>query len=241
MKAMIFAAGLGTRLQPTTYNKPKALVEVGGKPLLEHLIRRLAASGFDQIIINVHHFASQIIDFLQNNNNFGIEITISDESARLLDTGGGLKKAAPFFDDEAFLLHNVDVISDIDLAHFLAVHRESRALATLAVRGRHSSRYLLFNHDNELCGWKNANDGTIRIVRGKQAELIPLAFSGIHAIDPQIFTLMPAEEKFSIIELYLALARKQKIVAYDHSPSYWQDVGNPQTLALAEKYFTPKK
>lgn len=230
MKAMIFAAGLGTRLQPITNDKPKALVEVNNKTLLEIVIQRLQKFGFTEIIVNVHHFADQIIEYLKANDNFGMQIAISDESDKLLDTGGGLKKAKSFFDDQPFLVHNVDIISDINLADLYKFHFNSKALSTVAVRNRVSSRYLLFNDNNLLSGWKNVKTGETIITREPEDELKPLAFSGIHVIDPEIFVLMPDEEVFSIIDLYLTISRKEKILAYRDDNSFWQDVGKIEDL-----------
>src|SRR5664280_1226211 len=160
MKAMIFAAGLGTRLKPVTDNLPKALVPIAGKPLLEHVILKLKSAGFDEIIVNIHHFPDQIIDFLKANNNFSIRIEVSDERNLLLDTGGGIRRAAWFFDDEKpFLVHNVDILSNVDLKELYQQHLRSNSLATLVVSKRDTFRYLLFNDDNRLCGWINEKTG----------------------------------------------------------------------------------
>ncbi|MDR1699547.1 MAG: NTP transferase domain-containing protein, partial [Prevotellaceae bacterium] len=184
MKAMIFAAGLGTRLKPLTDNKPKALVEIAGKPLLEHVINKLTAAGFNEIIINVHHFADQIIDFVKQKNNFGVRLEISDERQMLLDTGGGVQKAAWFFDDgKPFLLHNVDILSDINLQTLYANHLETGAEATLAVNSRVTSRYLFFDRTMRMRGWTNETTGEIK-PPGTEIDKTweKLAFSGIHVI-----------------------------------------------------------
>jgi len=236
MKAMIYAAGLGTRLRPLTDNKPKALVEINGVTLLEHTINKLKAAGFDEIIVNVHHFAELVKNFLTQKNNFGIRIEISDESEQLLDTGGGLKKASWFFDDgKAFLVHNVDVVSDIDLKKFHESFSQTGALASLAVRNRATSRYFLFDDDLNLCGWKNTETGEIKTVKGEAGNLSPLAFSGIQMISPGIFSLINESGKFSITGLYLRLAEENTIKAYRHDDGFWIDVGKPESLTEAAK------
>ncbi len=233
MKAMIFAAGLGSRLKPLTNSKPKALVEINGKTLLEIVILRLKSHGFKDIIINIHHFAEQIINFIEN-HDFGVNIKISDERNLLLNTGGGLKNTSSFFQNgKPFLVHNVDIISDIDLTKFYKTHLKSKSFVTLAVRNRHTSRYLLFDKNAELCGWKNLTTGEEKIIKIK-TKLTPLAFSGIQVIDPRIFSLMPTQEVFSIIDLYLDICSKYKISGYDHSKSNWLDVGKPNSLIVAK-------
>jgi NDP-sugar pyrophosphorylase family protein len=260
MKAMLFAAGLGTRLRPLTNDRPKALVEVNGVTLLEIAIRRLIGAGCREIIVNVHHFAEQIIDFIEKNGEFGIQIAVSDEREQLLDTGGGLKKAAWFFDDgQPFLVCNADVLTDMDLAHFYQKHLESHAIATLAVRRRTTSRYFLFDEKMRLCGWQNAKTGEERIVGSPQLavaplqsfnpsipqflnpsipqSLNPLAFSGIHAISPALFNWMPAAEgPFSIIDVYLEAAQTGLILGLDHSADEWLDVGKPEALETAAAF-----
>lgn len=236
MKAMIFAAGLGTRLKPFTETMPKALVPVAGIPMLEILIKHLQKNGINEMIINVHHFAEQVISFLKENNNFGVNITISDESGLLLDTGGGLKKAAWFFrDNEPFLVQNVDVISDLNYREMLDKHVDSRSLATLAVSRRETSRYFLFNELLHLCGWENTKSGEVRIVRPEACNLSRYAFGGIHVINPEIFTLINRNGKFSIVDTYLDLAEHQKITGFEHSPENWVDLGKPEELLKAEK------
>ncbi|MCD4773657.1 MAG: nucleotidyltransferase family protein [Bacteroidales bacterium] len=232
MNAMIFAAGMGTRLMPLTKNKPKALIEVQGVTLIERAIKKLVSSGFDRIIINVHHHANQLIDFL-NNNNFDADINISDESDKLLDTGGGLKKAERFFDkNEALLVYNVDVISDIDLRKIYNFHNSSGAIATLAVRNRKTSRYLLFDKKNDLFGWENIKTGEEKIIRKVEGEFSRLAFSGIHIISPGIFNLINKTGKFSMIDVYLELARTQTIKSFNHDNSFWMDIGSIKNLEI---------
>lgn len=229
MKAMIFAAGLGTRLRPLTNEKPKALVEIKGKTLLEITINHLTQNGFNKIIINVHHFADQIIDFIHM-HKFRAKIEISDERNKLLDTGGGLKKASWFFEGgEPFLLHNVDILSDLDLKEFYQVHLKNNSLATLAVRNRKSSRYFLFDDEYNLCGWENVKTGE-KIISKRRKTLNQLAFSGIHIIDPKLFNYFPGEGKFSIVDVYLKAAKKEKIKGFLHNYSFWQDVGRLEDL-----------
>jgi N-acetyl-alpha-D-muramate 1-phosphate uridylyltransferase len=225
MKAMILAAGLGTRLKPFTDSHPKALFVVGGKTLLEHAVDHLKSAGIDEIIINVHHFASQVISYLQENDNFGLNISCSDETGMLLETGGGLKKAAWFFKGcDCAIIRNVDVLSDLDLNKMAICHMKSGALATLAVRNRKTSRYLLFDHEMQLCGWENRETGECRMSRDS-AQVQPLAFSGIQVISPEIFPLITEEGKFPLTDLYLRLAKEQRITGYPEEGDVWQDVG----------------
>jgi mannose-1-phosphate guanylyltransferase len=238
MKAMILAAGLGTRLRPLTDDRPKALVEVAGRTLLEITLERLRAFEFREIIINVHHFADKVVDYLKENNNFGMRIEISREET-LLDTGGGLKKAAYFFleDPDAlnapFILHNVDVISTIDLRQMIRSHLDNQALATLAVQDRETSRCLLFDEQLQLCGRRTAPDQTDEIVRPSET-LQPLAFSGIHVISPRLLNKISEEGAFSIITTYLRLAAQgEKIHAYRADEYEWRDLGRPDDLLKA--------
>jgi len=236
MRAMILAAGLGTRLQPLTDNLPKALVKIHDKTLLEIAINNLVRNGFDKIIINVHHFAEQVINFIRQ-NNFGVDITISDERNKLLDTGGGLKKASWFFNDsKPFLLYNVDIISNLNLQTLYESNIKSNSIATLTVRKRESDRYLLFNSENILCGWKNTKTG--ELISSCNIDLLDeFAFSGIHIIDPEIFSLMPDADVFSMIDLYLDIMKDNKIVAHVNNDSFWLDVGKPESLKIAEENF----
>jgi mannose-1-phosphate guanylyltransferase len=238
MRAMILAAGLGTRLRPLTDDRPKALVEVAGHTLLEISLSRLRSFGIREVIVNVHHFADMVADYLTKNGNFGMRIEISREEV-LLDTGGGLKKAAWFFQessaagDEPFLLHNVDVISTIDLARMGRFHREHKALATLAVQDRETSRYLLFDAGNRLCGRRAGRDQPPEIA-SPSTHFQPLAFSGIHVISPRFLPLIEEEGAFSIIASYLRLAgRGEKILAFRADEYYWRDLGKPENVAQA--------
>jgi NDP-sugar pyrophosphorylase family protein len=236
MKAMILAAGLGTRLRPLTNYQPKAMVEVNGMPLLEIVIRRLKYFGFDDIIINVHHFADQITNFLEKKNNFDVNITISDERDKILETGGGLKKAAPFFKKEPFLLCNTDILCDIDLRKMYDTHLKSEALATLAVRKRETSRYLIFNESNVLHGWMNVQSGEIKIFRNSKGLFKMLAFSGIHIVNTKIFDLMNQKEgTFSIIDIYLEAIQNHRIIGFQHDDGLWLDVGKRDSLEEAAK------
>jgi len=236
MKAMILAAGLGTRLRPLTNDRPKALVEVAGRTLLEIALERLQRFGVREAIVNTHHFAEMIREYLRANDYFGMRIEISEEKT-LLDTGGGLKKAAWFFlesgADEPFLLHNVDVVSSIDLVELARVHRERDALATLAVQQRATSRYLLFDEDGFLCGRRAGLDEEAQMVR-TVAETTALAFSGIHVVSPRIFAEMKEEGAFSIIDAYLRLAgRGERIGAYRTDGRYWRDLGRVEDIQKA--------
>jgi mannose-1-phosphate guanylyltransferase len=238
MKAMILAAGLGTRLRPLTNERPKALVELAGRTLLEITLSRLRAFGIREVVINVHHFADQVIDYLQAKKNFGMRIEISREEV-LLDTGGGLKKAAWFFltdpasGDEPFLLHNVDVISTIDFARMMQAHKENEALATLAVQKRESSRQLLFNERLQLCGRRAGRDREPEIVRSSR-RLERLAFSGIHVISTRLLSMLTEGGVFSIINAYLRLAGQgENVVAFRADEFYWRDVGRREDVMQA--------
>lgn len=238
MKALIFAAGLGTRLRPLTNDKPKALVEINGKTLLQITIEKLQHFGFNDILINIHHFADLMVETIEKNSGFGANITISDERNELLETGGGLKKAAGFFDDnQPFLVHNVDVIHNLDLKHLYDYHLQNNALATLAVRKRSTSRYLLFDNQHQLRGWQNIKTGEVKIARQTEGQLWSLGFSGIHIIDPKIFSLLTESGKFSIINPYLRLAKTELIQGFNHSDSTWIDVGKHESLAEAKTFF----
>jgi NDP-sugar pyrophosphorylase family protein len=237
MKAMILAAGLGTRLRPLTNDRPKALVEVSGQTLLEITLQRLASFGVRDFIINVHHFADKVIDYLAQKKNFGFRIEISREDV-LLDTGGGLKKAAWFFLDgnagDPFILHNVDVISTIDLSRMLQSHAENHALATLAVQDRDTSRLLLFDERNELCGRQAGRDATADMVR-PATKVKALAFSGVHVISPRLLPMISEAGVFSIITAYLRLAgQREKIQAFRADEYYWRDLGKPEHVLQAQ-------
>lgn len=257
MKAMIFAAGLGTRLKPLTDNMPKALVPIAGKPMLEHVIDKLKASGFTEIVINIHHFGEQIIDFLSANNNFGLTIHISDERDLLLDTGGGIKKAAIFLKKteefsekmevfsektEAFLVHNVDILSNVDLKQFYRQHSESDAVATLLVSERKTSRYLLFDKDNRLQGWINKDTQEVKPqgLPYSEGAYKEYAFSGIHVLSPEIFAYMNDKwtGKFSIIDFYLSICKEAIVKCYPADDLKLIDIGKPETLSKAEEFIT---
>ena len=243
MKAMVLAAGLGTRLRPLTDDRPKALVTVAGRTLLEIALSRLRAFGVSEVIVNTHHYADMIVHYLRANNNFGMRIEVSREEV-LLDTGSGLKHAAWFFLDgiapsqEPFIVHNVDVISTIDLARMMRLHVEHAALATLAVQDRATSRYLLFDQHGQLCGRRagqTAEDVQPELVR-PAAAVQALAFSGIHILSPRIFAKIEEEGAFSIIPAYLHLAAKEeKILAFRADEYYWRDLGRPESILQAAR------
>jgi len=235
-KAMIFAAGLGTRLKPFTLNAPKAMAPVNNKPLLQRNIEYLASYGIEEIVVNVHHFADQIISFLKD-TDFGVKTIISDETDEVLETGGGLLKARPLLENaENVLIMNVDILTDIDINNLIEQHNHNHAIATLAVSDRESSRGLLFDQNSQLCGWHNKNTGEEKIVHPKDS-LTDFAFSGIQIVSSKVFPLINQRGKFSIIDTYLDLAATQKIMAYDHSGKILMDVGNPERLKLAEAVF----
>ena len=240
MKAMVLAAGLGTRLRPLTNDRPKALVEVGGRTLLEITLTRLRKFGVRDVIINVHHYADMVIDRLKSVGNCGMQIEFSREDV-LLDTGGGLKQAGWFLGgnsgaqaEDPFILHNVDVISNIDLQRMVESHRQTKALATLAVQERKSSRYLLFDEQGRLCGRRLVKEEKTEVVRPSQ-HMTELAFSGIHVISPRIFSLLTEEGIFSIVPAYLRLAAQgEKIMAFRADEYYWRDLGQPEHIRQAE-------
>lgn len=244
MKAMIFAAGLGTRLRPLTDHMPKALVPVAGVPMLQRVILRLKESGFNDLVINIHHFGEQILDFLKANQDFGVRIRISDERGELLDTGGGIRKVRPLLDgDEPFLVHNVDILSDIDLAAFYRLHLEHPCDATLLTNHRQTSRYLLVDAEGRLRGWVNKSTGEVlpagaTYVEGNYTEL---AFGCIHVLSPSIFRYMEDERwhgKFSIIPFYIDICHRADVRCHAIDSEGWFDIGKPETLAKAEAYLT---
>ncbi len=239
MKAIVFAAGLGTRLQPLTNDKPKAMVKLNGKPLLFHAITRLVQAGITEVIVNVHHFAGQIYDYLRV-TDFGIPVHISDESDVLLDTGGGIKKAENLLKGNApFMAYNVDVLSSIPLKAVMEFHQKHQPLATLVVRKRETSRYLMFDPAMQLTGWTNVSTGDQKISRAAFDVSTPFAFSGIHIISPEIFPLITQQGKFSIVPLYLELAKKHKIMGYYDTSDFWIDLGKPGQIDVAEKWLNP--
>ena len=238
MKAMILAAGPGTRLRPLTDDRPKALVEIAGRTLLEITLSRLRAFGIREVIINVHHLAQMILDYLKTNHNFGMRIEVSCEEV-LLDTGGGLKKAAHFFLEDSngfekpFILHNVDVISTIDLRRMVQFHTENQALATLAMQDRETFRYLLFDEQLQLCGRRFGRDAKNECVRSS-SQVQALAFSGIHVISPRLLARMTEEGAFSIITCYLRLAaQRERILAFRADEYYWRDLGRAEHVTQA--------
>ncbi|SMC49836.1 nucleotidyltransferase family protein [Moheibacter sediminis] len=235
MKAILFAAGLGTRLKPFTDNHPKALAVVNGKTLLERNIEYLKSFGINEFVINVHHFTDQIKDFLGSKNNFGVTIHISDESDEVLETGGGLVKARKFLENDTFLVMNVDILTDLDITHLIQVHEKHKPIVTLAVSDRTSSRKLLFEKDMWLKGWKNHSTGE-KIIESDEV-LIEFAFSGIHIIEPELFAMLPKSGKFSIMTNYMELMKSEIIMGYDHSGGKLVDVGRPESVTEAEKMF----
>jgi len=240
MKAMILAAGLGTRLRPLTDGRPKALVEIEGRTLLEITLSRLSSFGVREVIINVHHFADMVVEYLKKNDNFGMRIEVSREDA-LLDTGGGLKKAAHFFlrrsaeassPGKLFIVHNVDVLSTIDLRRMMRFHSDNQALATLAVQDRKTSRHLLFDDQFHLCGRRIGGDPP-ELVGGLQPACA-LAFCGIHIVSPRLLAMLSEEGTFSIIGSYLRLAAAgEKILAFRADQYYWRDLGRPEDVGKA--------
>ena len=238
MKAMILSAGLGTRLKPFTDEHPKALAMVNGKSLLQRNIEYLQSFDIKDVVVNVHHFPNQITDLIKKNKGFGSNITISDESDAVLETGGGLLKAKDFFDKKgSFMLMNVDILTDLDLGKMIAQHNASKALATLAVSNRKTMRYFLFDDVGNLCGWKNKKTGEQKISR-EAKKYFEKAFSGIHIISPQIFSLIKCKGKFSMVDVYLDLAKTQTIAAFDHSTSKFIDVGKPENIVIADEIFS---
>ncbi len=237
MKALIFAAGLGTRLKPLTDSMPKALVPVNGIPLLKHVAQKLQAAGVSEIIINIHHKGEQIIDFVRSENNFGMRVEFSDETGNLLETGGGIKFASRFFDDHVpFFVHNVDILSNVNLTDFYRFHRQSGALASLFVGERKSNRYLLFDDQQHLKAWKNETSGEIKPDGMHIENFKSMAFNGIHVISPQIFQYMEGwEGKFSIIDFYLSIAQQYTIAAYCPSGVEMIDVGKVESLEVANQ------
>ena len=236
MKAMIFAAGLGTRFKPWTDQHPKALAVVNGKSLLQRTVEYLQQYQIKDIVVNVHHFADQVIDAVTKNNGWGSNIAISDEKEEVLETGGGLIKAKELLGSETFLTINVDILTDLNLKSFLIQHQQEKSLITLAVTDRPTSRYLLFNKYNRLCGWRNKKTGEEKIVI-HAPDIAEKAYSGIALFQPEVFNLIPFSGKFSLIDAYLFLASENKISSYDHSGGKLIDVGKPESVAAAEQLF----
>jgi NDP-sugar pyrophosphorylase family protein len=237
IQGMIFAAGLGTRFKPWTDKHPKALAVVNGKSLLQRNIEYLQQYGITNVVVNVHHFADQIISTLEKNKGWGSNITISDESDVVLETGGGLKKAAPLFTSDTIVLINVDILTDLNLNNLIAFHQQHNPLSTIAITNRTTSRYFLFDKNGTLCGWTNTKTSEEKIARSS-SEYIPKAFSGIHVISKKLLSLIQREGKFSIVDTYLELASSHIIKGYDHSGSRFIDVGKPDSVAQAELLFS---
>lgn len=230
MKAMVFAAGLGTRLRPITNHRPKAMVEVGGQPMLKLVLDRCHLAGITEVVVNVHYLPQVIKDFLKTYQT-DMKIMISDETDEILETGGGLLKAKDFFNEgEAFLVANVDVLTNIDIEQFVQEHQRLGGIVTLAVRDRDSKRKLLFDKDGKLIGRANGN------LRGQE-----LAFSGYHIVDPKIFQYANRSGKFSIIDWYLDICRKESIYAYQHQQDIWVDIGTPEKLEQANQIYEENK
>lgn len=238
MRAMIFAAGLGTRLKPWTDKHPKALAIVNGKTLLQRNIEYLRQYNIMEIVVNIHHFPDQIRDVVAENKGWGSHVVFSDETGHVLETGGGLKKAENLLvGDGAFVVMNVDILTDLDLGKMIEMHNYSRAIATLATTERVTSRYLLFNEQEELVGWQNKKTGETKISRSAK-NYVPKAFSGVHVISDMIFPMIKQTGKFSIIDTYLDLAHDSKIKGFDHSVGKLVDVGKPESIAIAESLFS---
>ncbi len=236
VKAMIFAAGLGTRFKPWTNAHPKALAIINGKSLLQRNIEYLQQYGIREVVVNVHHFADQIVAAINQNKGWGSDIIISDETDAVLETGGGLKKAALHLQEGSFVVINVDILTDCNLGEMIRYHQQLMPLATLAVTNRITSRYFLFDQFHNLCGWRNDKTGEQKISR-VSADNSPKAFSGIHIIDSRIFSVMKQEGKFSMVDVYLDLAKSEIIKGFDHTGSKFIDVGKPEAVSVAEALF----
>ncbi|MGQ1943763.1 nucleotidyltransferase family protein [Ornithobacterium rhinotracheale] len=234
MTAMIFAAGLGTRLRPFTLTAPKALFPINGKPLLQRNIEYAQSFGIQRFVINVHHFSDQILNFLKQHDNFGAEILISDETDELLETGGGLLKAKNLLGNQDFLILNSDILTDINLTQLIDFHKKNNALASLAVSDRESTRKLLFDTQNRLCGWRDLRNNQEIITRENHSK--SLAFSGVHMLSPLFFEKNTFSGKFSIMKSYLDLMTDENILGFAHNAKVL-DIGKPEATTLAEKYF----
>lgn len=237
-KAMIFAAGLGSRLKPWTDSHPKAMALVNGKSLLQHNVEYLQKHYIKEVVVNVHHFAEEIIDAINNNNGWGSKITISHEVDEVLETGGGLLKASHLLAGERpVVIMNVDILTDLNLDSMIGYHQEKKPLVTLATSTRETSRYFLFDEGNNLCGWKNVKTGEVRSSPPLAGNEVQKAFSGIQIIEPRLFSLMNYTGKFSLVDVYLDLMKKNTIKAFDHSGSRFIDVGKPESISKAEVMF----
>jgi len=237
MQALLLCAGLGTRMKHLTQDKPKALVLVNDKPLIAWNLEKLKKAGFTKVVVNVHHYADQIKDYLKGQDNFGLDIHISDESKELLNTGGAVKNALSLIDvSEPLLIHNVDIITDLDLVAMIAAHHESQRVATLAVRTRKTSRYLMFEEETmQLTGWTNIVEGETKLSRISTLMVANYGFSGVHIVNKELFDFFPEEDSFSIIDTYLEAARENDVYAYPHEEDAWFDVGKPESIELAER------
>jgi N-acetyl-alpha-D-muramate 1-phosphate uridylyltransferase len=235
---MIFSAGLGTRFKPWTDSHPKALALVNGKPLLQHNIEYLQRYGITEVVVNVHHFADQIIEAVNKNNGWGSNILISNESDEVLETGGGLLKAKNLLQDgEPFVTLNADFLTDLNITDLITFHKNKKALISFGITNRKTSRYFLFDEENRLCGWRNTNTGEEKISIAKE-NLKEMAYSCVVVFQPEIFELIPQRGKFSLVETYLSLAANHPIYGYDHSGDKLVDVGKPESVAIAEKLFS---
>ncbi|MET0300928.1 MAG: sugar phosphate nucleotidyltransferase [Flavitalea sp.] len=236
MKAIIFSAGLGTRFKPWTDKHPKALAEINGKSLLQRNVEYLQKWGISDVVVNVHHFADQIENAIAASKGWGSKITVSDERDEVLETGGGLKKAAHLLGNETFLAINVDILIDVNIKEMITFHRSNNALATLGVSQRTTTRYFLFDKDDQLCGWENLKTDEKKISRDV-SPLTEKAFSGIHVIEADMLPMINQSGKFSIVDVYLDLSAGNKIVGYDHTGCRMIDVGKPESVAQAEEMF----
>jgi N-acetyl-alpha-D-muramate 1-phosphate uridylyltransferase len=238
LKAMIFSAGLGTRFKPWTDTHPKALALVNGKPLLQHNIEYLQRYGITDVVINVHHFANQIIEAVKQHNGWGSNILISDETNEVLETGGGLLKAKDLLqNEEPFVTLNADFLTDLNINDLFRFHQEKKSLISFGITSRKTSRYFLFDDDNRLCGWRNTNTGEEKISIAKE-NLKEMAYSCVVIFQPEIFNLIPQRGKFSLVETYLSLAADYPIYGYDHTGDKLVDVGKSESVAVAEKLFS---
>lgn len=237
MKAMIFSAGLGTRFKPWTDSHPKALAVVNGKTLLQRNVLYLQQYGIKDVVVNVHHFADQIEQAVKEAKGWGSNIIISNERDEVLETGGGLLKAKDFLSSDTFITLNADILTDLNLANFFAFHQQQKALISLAVSDRDTMRYLLFDDDARLCGWRNTDTEREKIVVQKD-RYIQKGYSGIALFQPQVFNLITFTGKFSLIDVFLALAKEHKIVAYNHTGNKFIDVGKTENVSIAEALFS---
>jgi NDP-sugar pyrophosphorylase family protein len=234
MKAMILAAGVGTRLKPLTNNTPKALLKIGNYTLLEIILRRLASAGIRDIVVNVHHLADQITDFLSINNNFGMEISISNEADELLDTGGAIKKASEYFaGEETILVHNIDILSNLNFLDLINYHKKSDALITLAVKDRPTTRSLIIDGASRLCGWEFPEKKLCILTRENRKGLKTTAFSGVYVFNSKLIHKFPDEQVFGFIPWILNLASSEKIMTWDQSPAFWYEAGRINSIETA--------